>query len=71
MDMQMPVMSGYEAIEKIRGNKETADYKIIALTAHVNETELKKCIDAGADRYLSKPFVIEDLKKEIHFLIGN
>ena len=70
MDMQMPVMNGYEAIEKIRANKKTADYKIIALTAHVNETELKKCLDAGADRYLSKPFVIEDLKREIHFLIS-
>ena len=71
MDMQMPVMSGYEAMSAIRKNTHTSHYKIIALTAHVNETELKKCLDAGADKYVSKPFEIENLKKVIHNLISN
>jgi len=71
MDMQMPIMSGYEAMSAIRKNTHTSKYKIIALTAHVNETELKRCLDAGADRYVSKPFEIEDLKKQIIELLAN
>ncbi len=70
MDMQMPIMSGYEAMTKIRENKNTTNNKIIALTAHVNDKELKRCLDAGADSYISKPFEIEHLKMEILKLVN-
>ena len=69
MDMQMPIMSGYEAMKRIRENKNTTNNKIIALTAHVNENELKKCMESGADDYVSKPFEIEHLKKQILKLV--
>ncbi|QCR22991.1 response regulator [Pontibacter sp. SGAir0037] len=57
MDMQMPEMDGYEAIRRIRNSGgEGAHTPIIALTAHASAVEIDKCIEAGANTHLSKPF---------------
>jgi len=63
MDAQMPVMSGFEATENIRGLKddELNQIPIIALTASVLRTDLDKCKDAGMNGYIPKPFKSHDL----------
>ncbi|MFY0600539.1 MAG: response regulator [Cyclobacteriaceae bacterium] len=56
MDVQMPVMDGYETTEAIRSSDESfADIPIIALTAGVMEEEKQRCIDVGMNDFLSKP----------------
>jgi signal transduction histidine kinase/CheY-like chemotaxis protein len=71
MDMQMPVMDGYTAIEKIRNSgREISKLPIIALTAHTSQGEKDKCINIGANDYLSKPYSALDLFTKINTLLS-
>jgi two-component system, sensor histidine kinase len=67
MDMQMPIMDGIEATKRIR--KDT-NVPIIALTANAIMGERDKCLAAGMDDYLSKPFEEEDLVRMIAKWLG-
>ncbi len=65
MDILMPGMDGREATRKIRSNPETHDIPIIATTVLYKEPELKKCIEAGCNDWLVKPFSRQDLQAKI------
>ncbi len=62
MDIQMPVMNGIEATKRIRT---TSQVPIIALTANASKQESDKCINAGMNDYLSKPFKPQELYAKI------
>ncbi len=71
MDIQMPVMSGLVAAEKIRALESTTNshVPIIAITANAMIGDKEKCLSAGIDDYISKPFqpaaLIDKIKKNI------
>ncbi len=70
MDVQMPVMGGLEATQKIR-QQESGTGKhtpILAMTAHAMKGDEEKCLEAGMDGYLSKPIQFDLLKSEINRL---
>jgi PAS domain S-box-containing protein len=71
MDMQMPVLDGYQTMLKIRRsiNAIKRQMPIIALTANAIDTEIKKCYEYGADDYMSKPFKPEILFEKISGLL--
>jgi len=55
MDVQMPVMNGYEATRLIRETQDSHDLPIIAMTASVMPEDRQACVDAGMDGYVPKP----------------
>ena len=63
MDIQMPVMNGYEATEQIRALEDPAlaKIRILAMTANAFDEDRKKALKCGMDGFLSKPIVMEEL----------
>jgi PAS domain S-box-containing protein len=68
MDIQMPEMDGLEATRRIRRMEEERSATrtpIIAMSAHVREQDKNKCLEAGMDDFIPKPFVPEELFSKI------
>ncbi|MBN1881701.1 MAG: PAS domain S-box protein [Deltaproteobacteria bacterium] len=65
MDLQMPVMDGYEAIRHIRENPILSDIPIVALTAHAMKKDKKRALDAGCVGFITKPIRKDALIAEI------
>ena len=63
MDVQMPVMNGYEATKQIRALRDPAlaGITILAMTANAFDEDKKKALECGMNGFLSKPIVIEEL----------
>lgn len=70
MDIQMPGMDGMETIRRIRGDARIQQIPIIALTALAMPSDRQKCLEAGANGYLSKPISLRNLIEVIRTHIG-
>lgn len=68
MDLEMPVMGGFEAVAAIREHEKTAGRRstIVALSAHAPEQERDHCLAAGMDDYLMKPIDVKLLQAMLH-----
>jgi len=69
MDLSLPVMDGWEATRRLKGNPETAAIPIIALTAHARAEDEKTARDAGANDFDTKPVDLNRLVGKIEHLL--
>ena len=69
MDLMMPEMDGYAASSMLRTHPETKDVPILAVTALSGRADLQRCMEAGCNDYLVKPFTSDKLLRKIKALI--
>ncbi len=69
MDMDLPVIDGWQATRQIKGAPETRDIPVIALTAHAMAGDREKALAAGCDDYDSKPVEFSRLLEKIQALL--
>jgi two-component system, chemotaxis family, sensor kinase CheA len=65
MDVMMPEMDGFEAINKIKENGANPNMPIIAVTAKAMKGDREKCLEAGATDYVSKPLNLKELLEKM------
>jgi two-component system, cell cycle response regulator DivK len=69
MDLNMPVLDGWEATRRLKGAPETAAIPIIALSAHAMSGDRERALDAGCDDYDIKPVRMDSLMAKIRTLL--
>lgn len=71
MDMDLPVLSGWEATRILKEKAETAAIPVIALTAHALTEDRDRALKAGCDAYQSKPVDFLELVNKMEELLPN
>jgi DNA-binding response OmpR family regulator len=70
LDVMMPKLDGYQVTERLRGNATTRRMPVILLTARVQEADVARGIQAGADDYVKKPFSTQELRARVQAVLG-
>ena len=72
MDLQMPIMNGYEATRAIRKleDPEVAGIPIIAITADAFDEDMRKCMEAGMNAYIAKPVEVSALRSILKTILN-
>jgi two-component system cell cycle response regulator DivK len=71
MDLEMPVIDGWEATRRLKGDPQTHDIPVIALSAHALAGEREKAIAAGCDEFDTKPIEFERLVATVRRLLAH
>ncbi len=71
LDVEMPKMNGWQVCEKIRKNPDLKDVPIVILSAYAQPEDIKKGLAAGANKYMSKPFKMNELIQTIKGFVAN
>ena len=71
MDLEMPVMDGWEATRRLKSNPQTRDIPIIALSAHALAGERKKALAAGCNEYDTKPIDFDRLVSTVRGILAS
>lgn len=61
LDVMMPYVSGWEVVERLKANVETRDIPVVFLSARAMEADIRKGLELGVERYVTKPFDPIDL----------
>jgi CheY-like chemotaxis protein len=69
MDLSLPVMDGWDATRSIKDNPRTRHVRVVAISAHSMPTHVARAKDAGADAFLAKPCLPDDLVDTLRRLL--
>jgi DNA-binding response OmpR family regulator len=69
LDVMMPKRTGYEVLAELRADDSLRDLKVILLSARVQQSDVDRGYDAGADAYLPKPFKAPELVAAVQELL--
>lgn len=61
LDIMMPVMDGYQVLEALRSNPETAELRVVVLSALNSNEDIVKGFNLGANDFITKPIILEKL----------
>jgi DNA-binding response OmpR family regulator len=70
LDVMMPKLDGYQVTERLRSEEATRYLPVILLTARVQEADIARGIEAGADDYVEKPFSTQELSARVQAVLG-
>jgi DNA-binding response OmpR family regulator len=70
LDVMMPKLDGYEVTERLREHEATRHMPVILLTARVQEADIARGVEAGADDYVKKPFSTQELRDRVQAALG-
>lgn len=70
LDVMMPQLTGYQVTQQLRQDPATERIPVILLTARVQETDVSRGFDAGADDYIKKPFSPQELRSRVQAVLG-
>jgi DNA-binding response OmpR family regulator len=70
LDVMMPKLTGIEVTERLRANDATRRMPVILLTARVQEADVARGFEAGADDYIKKPFSPQELRSRVQAILG-
>ena len=70
LDVMMPKLDGYEVTARLRSNEATRHLPVILLTARVQEADIARGVEAGADDYVRKPFSTQELRERVQAALG-
>lgn len=70
LDVMMPGLTGYEVTRALREDEATKAIPVILLTARVQEQDVARGFEAGADDYIKKPFSPQELRARVQAILG-
>ncbi|MBN2248051.1 MAG: response regulator [Coriobacteriia bacterium] len=69
LDVMMPVMTGYDVLDRLKADEGTAAIPVIMLSAKSQRTEVEEGLTRGAEQYICKPFTPKDLVQQVNELL--
>jgi CheY-like chemotaxis protein len=70
LDVAMPGIDGFELTRRLRAGSETSEIPVVLLTARVRDADVQQGYALGADAYITKPFHLDELNREVRRLLA-